>query len=741
MHDPALAALDAPEPQMTSEVAEARRPYLTARATRRIKAERRRLGVRSSAIVRTESVDPSQITRGRLDPPVVWPGCAAFSQYREELNQTRIVELIKSTGLFDDLLAVERGLSKSGGRERKPGSYVLAFFAFVQSGKADIQPWWGESEVALWWAAGFDAKPKYDIVRIRFIELEEKCIEDFFDATIPVIRLAQERSGGLVGWDMSLDCTEAETNARLHHDCQHGEGCPGWGTNIADRHGNFRDPRSQRQADASKGRGPAHNQPADETADADDERAPSQLAAKMTVQDAALMRQLRSAEPLDEDGDREPANPGFERAYYDVKRGVPRIRMGKHWFRTRDATAGLRSKNGPRGGVKTWLGFYNAKGTCHTFSTNIVNLVEGADEQESSLFDEIKERAIRILGEDHIRSLTTDRGFMSRAVHQSGANSGITVISPWIRRANDVDGTPPDFDDFDRDGLPRCKFCGGETEWVRFARHATDQTKLGARKQQVTGEAPTKVQPRIWYRCDNPFTRCKDAQGNARIQSMLISREPRLLKPLWANTAPYQALIKAGLADERVHHQARERYANGGKEVSSRPARCGRDWQQLRAHASVALDWLKICWVQGWLPETPFGGSVCRNVEPPYLQIGDDLLFEMQTERRAAGLKRPYGKHARKHDADAPMRPDRLKRIIQADTGEVIAEGQTEEALRAYFGNLRPSDRKFFVIEDDPNAGPTSTPGVGDTGPPMRTEYDIVDGARQVPNDGGRYSD
>lgn len=114
---------------------------------------------------------------------------------------------------------------------------------------------------------------------------------------------------------------------------------------------------------------------------------------------------------------------------------------------------------------------------------------------------------------------------------------------------------------------------------------------------------------------------------------------------------------------------------------------------------------------QGWLPSTPHGGSVRQNQELPYLQLRDDLLKEMNAERRAAGLRRPYGKYARKRDAGAPKRPDRKKRVIQPDPGEILAEALNEADLKELLVTLKPVDRRFLKIEDDPNADDSPPPG------------------------------
>jgi hypothetical protein len=560
----------------------------------------------------------------------------------------------------------------------------------------------------------FAQRPSYDLTYRRFIELEQCCLDDFFDATIPLIRNAKRRSGELVGWDLHLDCTEAESHVRLHHDCREGEGCPGWDMPLSDRHHRAKDPKARKRAPAGQ----------------------AKTAGKLSSAEAAASRRARSRAPLREDGTPDLCDDNIDNQYNDLDRDVLRLRVGGHWWTCRDKTAGARAHTGGRGAVKFWTGFYNAKLACHTFATSIVNLVEGADEYEPNLFEEMLLRAERILGEDHIRSVSADSGFADKRVHMTCAEHGVTAITPWKRTASEPEGLPPDREFVDRDGIPRCKHCGGETEFVRFSRWANDQSKNGQQRAKIQGKAkPERVlKPRLWFRCARPFPECRDKRGYARVQSLLVDREPRLLRPLWATTPAYQALRELGLSEERVHHVARARHANGAKDTSSRPQRIGRDWQQLRAHAATILDWLKINWIEGWLPNVE--GCIARNPERPYRQNGDDLAAQMAAERRVEGLQRPYGPAAVKAGY-GPVRPDRTKRAINPDTGEIVAEGLTGRELDALLKSMERGEHQLLVVEDDPNANapPDAHPRPGEPPPRSQFERDLRDGRYGAPSD------
>jgi hypothetical protein len=61
---------------------------------------------------------------------------------------------------------------------------------------------------------------------------------------------------------------------------------------------------------------------------------------------------------------------------------------------------------------------------------------------------------------------------------------------------------------------------------------------------------------------------------------------------------------------ERVHDLNRDRYRIGPDCLALRPKRTGAAWQQLRASAAAVIEWLRVCFRQGWL------GQKGRHQEP-----------------------------------------------------------------------------------------------------------------------------
>lgn len=112
------------------------------------------------------------------------------------------------------------------GRKRMEGKWALAYLAFVVSGRVDIEPWHGASSREVWTACGFASKPSYPTTWRGFTELEQAA-DSFARVVTQLVQHAHGHTNGLVGRDLHVDATEAETHSRLVHDCQPGSAA-GW---------------------------------------------------------------------------------------------------------------------------------------------------------------------------------------------------------------------------------------------------------------------------------------------------------------------------------------------------------------------------------------------------------------------------------------------------------------------------------------------------------------------------------
>ena len=134
----------------------------------------------------------------------------------------------------------------------------------------------------------------------------------------------------------------------------------------------------------------------------------------------------------------------------------------------------------------------------------------------------------------------------------------------------------------DRHGVPRCQHCGCEG--------ITTGSGLGFTLFRGT-------KPSIRFTCALGLT----PQCKGKLQRVACAHEPRLLQPLQLDDAVYHQVRQAHDHFERVHLHERQRYMLAGREVAVRSYRLGATWQRLRAHAAIALDWLRMSIGQGWL--------------------------------------------------------------------------------------------------------------------------------------------
>jgi hypothetical protein len=503
----------------------------------------------------------------RITPPVHLPGATEFSADRELLSPIWVVEMLKQTAWVFSDLEKATALDKDWGRRKEPGSWALVYMAFVVSGFTDIEPWWANTGDELWRACGFDTRPAYQTTYERFVELEE-VREEFSLAAAKLIQHAR-RHEPRIGNHIHVDGTEAETHAALVHDCKPGEGCLFGGakpkrTAARPKRESTERVRAERQKDA--GLAP------DETLDPE-----------LELGDADEVMELPD--------------------------GRMRVRVGQHWYRTLDSTAGIRAYTGPRGAKRFWHGFYNEKATDHFTGAPIAVGVYSASRQEYAIYPDLFERASAALGENP-QSVVCDKGYSVESVFAFNTSLGVASVMPWRKRRGQ--DTRQDVGSHDRHGIPRCRHCGAPGKFVRF------------------NKSP---KPRLWFHCVAGTTPACNKD-----QSILCSKDWRLLLPLWRTDPIYHELEASHSIYERVHRHWRERYQVAGDGLSNRPKRRGLAWQDLRAQAALVAEWLRISWREGWL------GSARRNAaNPTRFGEGKRRAESFRLYRAKAGLTLPYG--------------------------------------------------------------------------------------------------
>ena len=143
--------------------------------------------------------------------------------------------------------------------------------------------------------------------------------------------------------------------------------------------------------------------------------------------------------------------------------------------------------------------------------------------------------------------------------------------------------------------IPRCKHCGGGTQFVRF-----------------TAVTNGKRKPRLWARCKTPMTdNAPPRSSRSTAPKTGRRRGTETVQPTTTTAScchsggqpalPRPARAAHQLPARRVHDRFRTRYGVAPDSKVTRPKRRGAAWQQLRSNAALIADWLIVCARQGWL--------------------------------------------------------------------------------------------------------------------------------------------
>jgi hypothetical protein len=364
-------------------------------------------------------------------------------------------------------------------------------------------------------------RPKYDTVYRHFRNLEDDA-DAFRLAAIDLIAVAVKKSDGLVGRDIHVDGTEAETNARVYHACEP-DNCP----------------RNQ-----ARGRSPLAKAP------------------------TTLAHEERHKEDADVPG--EPKNLEVKETTKVSKGRLFKLSNGC-WYSTSDPTAGLRAYGGSRGRPRKsfWLGFNNLKAVDHYTGAVLATFTVPANINEEKAYPLLLNRLIENSGQTP-RAVVGDRGFSRSEVFETNTKAGIASVFPWRKHSTREDRDLAGTDHHDQHGIPLCQKCHGPGRFVRFQ----------------PGE-----KPRLWFECENG---CGPG-------SVVCSKGWRYLLPLWRTEEAYIALSHSHSQYENAHWRWRDQWLVGPDNPSNRPRRRGINCHQLRAEAALLLEWLSVCWREGWI--------------------------------------------------------------------------------------------------------------------------------------------
>jgi hypothetical protein len=534
----------------------------------------------------------------RFQPPDRLAGATAFARDDAVRGSTNMVRLVKRNRWLWRELRKACDLDHRYGRRRERGNWELVAVAFVVSDYVDIQPWHDDSTDSLWQACGFAHKPSYRTTWRRLRELATVA-DEFLGAAGKLIRRARSQDPRVLA-HVHFDNTEDETHAALVHDCEPGK-CPA----------------KQAGSSAGGGRAGAGVRPA--------------------RQDTKAFRQERHRH----------ATLAPEQATSDnttdveiVQRGsrmIKRIRIDGCWYRTLDLDAGIRAYMGLRGAKRFWHGYYSCKAIDH-FTGGVIPLVESASRQEYDLFEDQYDLVRDLLGETPETAIG-DKGFSVQSVFRKCTTNGTAPVFPW--RPGGGDFKRHDKDTHDRHGVPRCKHCGAPTRFVRFS--PGDLAK-----------PPDQRNPRLWVRCMAGATpEC------TKTQTISCSGDYRLLVPLWRTDPLYHELKESHSTYEAQHDWWRDRYKVAADDLGVRPKIRDIAWHRLRANIAALVDWLRICYREGWL------GKPRRNhkgAERKFKDRAAVITEKLAKMRVRMGIMGAYGRKAEELGLGDRIPPSRRAR-------------------------------------------------------------------------------
>jgi hypothetical protein len=513
-------------------------------------------------------------------------GATAFARDDAVRGALNVVRLLKANRWLWRELRDACDLDARYGRRRERGNWELVAVAFVVSDYVDIQPWHDESTDDLWEACGFAFKPSYRTTWRRLRELESVA-DAFLTSVGALVRRARAQDPRVMA-HVHFDNTEDETHAALVHDCER-DRCP----------------RRRQGHAAGRGRAGAGDRPLRQ-----DTRA-----------FRAERQHLNALAP--EVADRENAEHAPQRVEV-VRRGtrlVKRVKVGGCWYRTLDVDAGIRAYMGPRGAKRFWHGYYSGKAVDH-YTGGVMPIVESASRQEYDLFDDHYDLVCELLGEAP-QTAIADKGLSVERAFRKCTTNGTAPVFPW--RPGNGNVRRHDHDTHDRHGIPRCKHCGGPTNFVRFS--PGDRARPAEQRNS-----------RIWFDCMVGATaEC------VKTQTIACSTDYRLLVPLWRTNALYHELKESHGTYEAAHDWWRDRYKVAADNLSMRPKVRSIGFHRLRANVAALVEWLRICYCQGW------HGSPQRNhrhTKRGFQDRAERIQGKLANMRVRMGVAAPYGAKA-----------------------------------------------------------------------------------------------
>lgn len=506
--------------------------------------------------------------------------------------------------LYERTPSPANGVAK--GRPRRQGDWVLLYLAFVMSGDTSRMSFFNRYASSLiWGVCGFEAPPDYELLRLRFNELE-RYWEGMREMSQAIVRQAVRHDPDIADFWV-IDSTGWQTPSTLEHCCTDKRRCR-----------ELLEARGKTKTSKANGlEGALADLEGDEIVKSRRRGAPQRL---RRVSADVIERERHREQAAPEPDPTRPAESAIEPLGADEQ--FQYFLIDGHRYRSRDTTAGMRHYSSGKG--KTWFGGYGQPAISPKYGAPIAAETFAADDQEWDHYDDLFKSAVAATGKSPL-AVSADRGFSIKSFFEYNTRRGVATVVPHRATPGEPERKHMRTDLVDEHGVPRCQHCGGEGDM--------DGAGLGWYLDNAG-------QPRIRFRCKAPLAQ---VAGCAKQQSIACDEEWRLLQPLNLTQPVYHALREYHFHFERIFSHWRQRYGVYGKNSSSCLRRKGVPAQRLRAQAAVFLDWFRICLRHGFL-----GSWRTRNhnTAKSLMESGTRRLKSVLTARRKRKLDLPYGKAA-----------------------------------------------------------------------------------------------
>jgi hypothetical protein len=475
------------------------------------------------------------------------PQATEYSDDDELMDPVEMVRLVKA---FPDLdQALQASLSPYEDeiapeprrhRPRLEGRFDLLYLAWICSkDPAMLSFWFTWRSSSVWKECGFEERPDYQVMRLRFIEFEELERRGFREVAQHLIQNARKRDP-LIGMFLMVDETRFDSVSQHEHCCvDHAECKRLWQAK-----------KDELGEGAKRMKGP----PRFITPATDD------------TYNAAKAEEVDSPELTEGELPPTVAVPagGDDRYVYRYIEG--------HLYRTLDQTGGLRKYEGKEG----WHGGLLQAAVDVRYRTAIDFQAFAADEQPYDHLPDLYENIQEALGARPL-AMSFDGLYATKDCAEFLMRRGTQPIKPHTKRES-PERIDMRCDVFDEHQVIRCPACGSETDQEPYFVFQNGD-------------------PRVRVRCRTPHTeKCYSLQSVACSERYGWVGILDYLDPVMNQMREKHAQMEGYWASQRA------RYRVAGKDTSGKiKRRAVVPAQQLRAEASMFAEWLRLSLRHGWI--------------------------------------------------------------------------------------------------------------------------------------------